>query len=82
MFDDMIEEIKVDTVRWILFARPAQAVSRKSVAEQRNPNLMNVGGEGNKPVVKRISDKIGRNDPCPCGSGKKYKKCCGMTAND
>jgi len=82
MFDDMIEEIKVDTVRWILFARPAQAVARKSVAEQRNPNLMNVGGEGNKPVIKKSSEKIGRNDPCPCGSGKKYKKCCGMTAND
>ena len=33
--------------------------------------------DGAKPVVKKHSDKVGRNDPCPCGSGKKYKNCCG-----
>ena len=34
-------------------------------------------GEAKKPVVRRASERIGRNEPCPCGSGKKYKKCCG-----
>ncbi|MBR7083385.1 MAG: SEC-C domain-containing protein [Clostridia bacterium] len=37
--------------------------------------------EKQKPIVKKLSDKVGRNDPCPCGSGKKYKQCCGRNAN-
>jgi preprotein translocase subunit SecA len=43
-----------------------------------------VGGDGEKkrPMVKKAADKVGRNDPCPCGSGKKYKKCCGATGTD
>ena len=36
--------------------------------------------ESRKPVVLSAADKIGRNDPCPCGSGKKYKKCCGANS--
>ena len=38
---------------------------------------MNAGTEKAKPKVKTAAEKVGRNDPCPCGSGKKYKKCCG-----
>ena len=79
MFDEMIEKIREDTVRMVLFARPAQEMKRRQIAAERLAALRNVGGKGEKraPVVKKASDKIGRNDPCPCGSGKKYKKCCG-----
>jgi preprotein translocase subunit SecA len=38
------------------------------------------GGEGVAHTVRRTAPKVGRNDPCPCGSGKKYKKCCGLGA--
>jgi preprotein translocase subunit SecA len=48
------------------------APQREKVAE---PAIASHGEEARKPVVK--SDKVGRNDACPCGSGKKYKKCCG-----
>lgn len=79
MFDEMIEKIREDTVRMVLFARPAQEMKRRQIAAERLAALRNVGGKGEKraPVVKKASDKIGRNDPCPCGSGKKYKNCCG-----
>lgn len=79
MFDEMIEKIREDTVRMVLFARPAQEMKRQQIAAERLAALKSVGGKGEKkaPVVKKASDKIGRNDPCPCGSGKKYKNCCG-----
>jgi preprotein translocase subunit SecA len=50
----------------------------KKQQEQTQKNIvLSRGDEGPKEVVKRSEDKVGRNDPCPCGSGKKYKKCCG-----
>lgn len=82
MFDDMIEQIKEDTVRMILFARPAQQVRREQVAKATQAGLSGVGApEKQKPVVRKPSEKIGRNEPCPCGSGKKYKNCCGRNQN-
>jgi len=79
MFDAMIANIRVDTVRMILFSRPAEQIQRTQVAKQREAEAAKVGGEDTKkqPIVKKASEKVGRNDPCPCGSGKKYKKCCG-----
>ena len=80
MFDDMIEKIRMDTVRMVLFAKPAAEIRRAQVAKQKVAGLAGVGGdtsEAKKPVVRRASERIGRNDPCPCGSGKKYKQCCG-----
>ena len=79
MFDDMIDKIRTDTVRMVLFAKPAEELRRKEVAKQKSAELAAVGGEKAKPrpVVRRASERIGRNDPCPCGSGKKYKQCCG-----
>ncbi len=79
MFDAMIANIRVDTVRMILFSRPVEQIQRTQVAKQREAEAAKVGGEQTKkqPVVKKASEKVGRNDPCPCGSGKKYKKCCG-----
>jgi preprotein translocase subunit SecA len=80
MFDDMIEKIRLDTVRMTLFAKPMQEIRRTEViSKQRSAELAGVGGEKTtkKPVVRRASERVGRNDPCPCGSGKKYKQCCG-----
>ena len=81
MFDNMIAEIRDKTVRMILAVvpRPAQQIQRVQVA-----NPINAGFEGGtQKTVKKVSIKkdasqrVGRNDPCPCGSGKKYKNCCG-----
>ena len=80
MFDEMIDKIRTDTVRMVLFARPATQLRRTEVAKQQVAGLAGVGGdtsEKKKPVVRRASERIGRNEPCPCGSGKKYKQCCG-----
>ncbi len=83
MFDSMIGDIRVDTVRMVLFSRPAQQIQRVQVARQKSASAAAVGGEDTKkrPVVKKAAEKVGRNDPCPCGSGKKYKKCCGANSS-
>ncbi|MEA3416525.1 MAG: preprotein translocase subunit SecA [Thermodesulfobacteriota bacterium] len=79
MFQDMISRIKEETVG-ILFrvqiAEPEKIGSLRRSAEQ---NLVFSSGDDTerKKPVRRTQKKIGRNDPCPCGSGKKYKKCCG-----
>ena len=82
MFDGMVGEIRENTVRMILSALPRQKVERVQVA-----NPLTEGFEGAKTSVKKIvltprvnAAKVGRNDLCPCGSGKKYKKCCGANA--
>ena len=81
MFDDMIEQIREDTARMILLARPAEQVKRTEVAKANAEQAKNAGaGEKQKPIVKKLSEKVGRNDPCPCGSGKKYKNCHGRNA--
>ncbi len=78
MFEEMIEAIKEDTVKYICHARNNSGeLKREQVAE---PLVESHGDDGEpqkkKPVVK--GDKTGRNDLCPCGSGKKFKKCCGQ----
>lgn len=73
MFDEMIYSIKEETVRTIFHVRVERAPERERVAE---PIATNEDDSlKKKPVVK--GNKVGRNDPCPCGSGKKYKQCCG-----
>ena len=74
MFDEMIENIRTDTVRMLLCVVPRRPIERKQVMTAAND--MNVGGEKKITVVKTKAQKVGPNDPCPCGSGKKYKKCC------
>ncbi len=78
MFDEMIDTIRETTARMILAVRPhEEEPQRKAVAQE---TAANVGGDASakkQPVRKTAAQKIGRNDPCPCGSGKKYKKCCG-----
>ncbi len=76
MFDEMIGAIQNETVRRIFSARvKTQAeVKRERVAEGINATT---AGDGTVKRQPRKVQKIGRNDPCPCGSGKKYKQCCG-----
>ena len=82
MFDDMIEQIREDTVRMVLFSRPAEQIKRVQVAKESSAQAAGAGGEEKqKPLVKKLSEKVGRNDPCPCGSGKKYKNCHGRNAS-
>ena len=76
MFDAMIAEIREETVRRVLTAMPRpQPVQRVQVAKPLQEGM--AGGAAKRVVVVRKAEKIGRNDLCPCGSGKKYKKCCG-----
>ncbi len=77
MFDAMIESIQSDTIRLLLKAEVRKTVREPS--RQPNNNLQTSGG-GTQTEVRgtiRTGKKVGRNDPCPCGSGKKYKNCCG-----
>ncbi len=76
MFEEMIAAIQNDTVRRIFSARvkTEAEVKRERVAEGINATT---AGDGTVKRQPRKVKKIGRNDPCPCGSGKKYKQCCG-----
>ncbi len=77
MFDAMVEEIRETTVRRVLSVTPkVPNVQRIEIAK---PTAEGFAGAASKvTIVKRSSAKIGPNDPCPCGSGKKYKKCCAL----
>lgn len=75
MFDEMIKNIQQDTVKILLNIRKENViVHREQVAK---PTQASHGDDAPKTPKKRETAKVGRNDPCPCGSGKKYKKCCG-----
>ena len=89
MFDDMIEDIKTDVVKILLNIRKKEGpIQRTETAKVTGAgledtainlvdgNLSEKEGGMNKTVVNN-EPKVGRNDPCPCGSGKKYKNCCG-----
>ena len=82
MFLDMSTRIKEETVRNLLLVRLASEESLDEMATQRDQEMvLSHGGDGSAPkTVRRKDQKIGRNAPCPCGSGKKYKKCCGKAA--
>lgn len=77
MFDEMTENIKQDTVRLLLRVKLEQKVEREQVAKVTGTNK---DDSGPKTPKKRENTKIYPNDPCPCGSGKKYKQCCGRKA--
>lgn len=101
MFNEMVDLIQEDTVRYVMNVVPAMKVrteeavknARAASAPQNapapkmtgGPNLKKAAASGgsdakNQPV-RRTTPKVGRNDPCPCGSGKKYKHCCGLKEN-
>ena len=92
MFDDMIEDIKTDVVKILLNIRKKEGpIQRTETAKVTGAGLEDTAinlvdghltekeGGMNKTVVNE-GPKVGRNDPCPCGSGKKYKNCCGKNA--
>ncbi|NLK38884.1 MAG: preprotein translocase subunit SecA [Clostridiales bacterium] len=78
MFDEMIADIRESTVRMVLTVQPQpQPIKRVEVAKPLIEGFEGGRPPATKTVVKK-SEKIGRNDPCSCGSGKKYKNCCGQ----
>ena len=75
MFEEMVHLIQEDTVRRLYFTVLARPIERKQVAQ---PIAATHGEAAAQPAApKKAAAKVGRNDPCPCGSGKKYKHCCG-----
>jgi len=87
LFEEMLDRIDSETLRYLYLMRPVtQEVSEeeKRIAAQRRRQQSQLqvgrGGPAEKPQTVRSGPKVGRNDPCPCGSGKKYKKCHGAAA--
>ena len=86
MFLDMLERIKKDTVQKLFAVQIAKEQEAKELKVERKQTFVMSRGEGPQAggktesgkgiTVRRDGKKVGRNDPCPCGSGKKYKKCC------
>ena len=79
MFEEMIEGIKLETVKFLFHVRVERPVEREKVAQETSASH----GSDDKSLKKepvRNDNKLGRNDLCPCGSGKKYKNCCGREA--
>ena len=87
MFDQMVNDIKVDVVRFLMNARKREDnnLQRAQTIKITSSGLENLNNNANTPrksgaastTVVNNEPKVGRNDPCPCGSGKKYKNCCG-----
>lgn len=73
LFDNMLQRIDKDTTIFLLKAEIRQNIERKEVVKNK---VTNDSEKETKKQPKRVQ-KVGRNDPCPCGSGKKYKQCCG-----
>ena len=78
MFNSMISSIQEDTVRMLYHVHVEQKIEREQVAKVTGTNKDDSAGP--KKPVQRKEDKVYPNDPCPCGSGKKYKQCCGRKA--
>ncbi|MBL4935771.1 preprotein translocase subunit SecA [Clostridium sp. YIM B02515] len=76
MFDEMIYNIKIDTVKYLFHVQVEKTPEREKVAVETSTNQDD--SLPKQPVKKE--NKVGRNDACPCGSGKKYKNCCGRMA--
>jgi len=81
MFEQMVNDIKTDVVKILLNVHKAGEVVRKETVKITNASMENLNNLDNdtvrKDTVKNNEPKVGRNDQCPCGSGKKYKQCCG-----
>ena len=79
MFMEMVQSIKDDTVSKLCMVHIQKEEEIEEIRERSSRDYVLSRGEDMKTqaTVKRGGEKVGRNDPCPCGSGKKYKKCCG-----
>ena len=78
MFDAMIESIREETVRTLLTIRLQKNAAPPERVQVNKPDAPNAGSGDGSFSNQAVSKKINDNDPCPCGSGKKYKKCCGL----
>ena len=75
LFDEMLENIDKDITTFLLKAEIRQNIERKQVTKQQ---LASAGDDTERGhTIRNTAKKVGRNEPCPCGSGKKYKNCCG-----
>ncbi len=79
MFQGLVDRIKEETLQILFRIHMVQSEDIQRMHKPKNENLILSHSDGSqvREPVKRSEPKIGRNDPCPCGSGKKYKKCCG-----
>ena len=77
MFQAMIQAIREETIRrlFLVQVRPQQEIRREKVAKETGTTASGQSQVKQAPV-RSAAKKVGPNDPCPCGSGKKYKKCC------
>ena len=84
MFEQMVDDIKTDVVRILLNIHKTGELRRQETVKITDASQENLHNLDNDTVrhdtVKNDGPKVGRNDPCPCGSGKKYKNCCGKNA--
>ena len=80
MFMDMIRRVKEDSVEKLCLVQVRREEEVERIEEKQRQNYIMSRGEDTpaSATVRRETAKVGRNDPCPCGSGKKYKKCCGQ----
>ena len=80
MFMDMISRIKEDSIEKLCMVQIRREEEVERIEEKRRQNYIMSRGEDTpaSTTIRRETAKVGRNDPCPCGSGKKYKKCCGQ----
>ncbi|MDD4356626.1 MAG: preprotein translocase subunit SecA [Smithellaceae bacterium] len=79
MFMEMISSIKMDTLEKLCLVRIQREEEVEEIRQKQKQDYVLSRGEDTpaNQTIKRETEKVGRNDPCPCGSGKKYKKCCG-----
>jgi preprotein translocase subunit SecA len=85
MFMGMIQRIKEEIIEYLFKVEVASEEEQVMAFQPRKQKMIehhggppeSRGGGGVQTTVKRKTEKVGRNQPCPCGSGKKYKKCCG-----
>ncbi|MHB2020488.1 MAG: SEC-C metal-binding domain-containing protein, partial [Candidatus Xenobia bacterium] len=83
MFQNLIQSIEEETVRLLYLVQVARDGQEPVGPKRRSPQVTKTNRDedgGSGQTVRRAQDKVGRNDSCPCGSGKKYKKCCGTAA--
>jgi preprotein translocase subunit SecA len=86
LFEDLMDRIEEDTLRFLFLLQPVEEKKQAEQMERKRKRAEFIlsqqqsnGGDGASRQVKRDTPKVGRNDPCPCGSGKKFKKCHGVT---
>jgi preprotein translocase subunit SecA len=79
MFMEMVQRVKDDTINKLCMVQIQKEEEIEEMREKSQRDYIMSRGEDIKApeTIKREGEKVGRNDPCPCGSGKKYKKCCG-----